>query len=31
MVLGLLVHAFYGYRHSRLGTADRLEAADRAG
>jgi APA family basic amino acid/polyamine antiporter len=30
MVLGLLVYAFYGHRHSRLGNADRLEAADRA-
>jgi basic amino acid/polyamine antiporter, APA family len=27
MVLGLLVYAFYGYRHSRLGTADRVGAA----
>jgi basic amino acid/polyamine antiporter, APA family len=31
MVLGLAVYAFYGYRHSRLGHADRREAADRAG
>jgi basic amino acid/polyamine antiporter, APA family len=29
MVLGLLVYAVYGYRHSRLGTADRAEAAAR--
>jgi APA family basic amino acid/polyamine antiporter len=29
MVLGLLVYAFYGFRHSRLGNADRAEAAAR--
>jgi APA family basic amino acid/polyamine antiporter len=30
MVLGLLVYAVYGHRHSRLGNADRAEAAARA-
>ncbi|WP_138734049.1 APC family permease [Modestobacter excelsi] len=30
MVLGLLVYAFYGYRHSRIGSADRVEAAGRS-
>jgi APA family basic amino acid/polyamine antiporter len=28
LVLGLLVYAFYGYRHSRVGTASAAEATD---
>ncbi len=29
-IIGLLIYGFYGQRHSRLGTADRAEAAARA-